>query len=670
MSVFGPKTTPGSSQSGRPVRGATNPTVPANTKRKPEEQIISDVKNTQEAYDYLISKTYLPQGAPVTNNTLATMVFQISQATPGMSKVIADAFRAIAFILEDIANEQAADSIAKAVLEKLTESFNVIQGASEDVGVALDCLRGETTKNTQTFDEFRDEIHGATEKFTTAAQEVIDNIPEPTPTQDSNPATQPEPSMSYAAKTRQSIPPAHAAAISKGNANEKQVLVERAPGIEDNGLSDLTEKELVEKAKTSLDLMGIFAKDQPEGTTFVAARKLRSGGIIYQLESVASAVWLRTPEVMVSFMAHFGGTSIIRSRLVYVVAEYVPRWWNENSQEAREQVERESGLPKGVMMYSKYIKHPRYHKASQKTAHAILGFVSREAANFAITHGLFMDGKRVFMRKLLPEPKRCMKCQSMTGNHVAAACKAEHDTCARCAQHHRTSDCDMGNEGAWRCANCEGDTAAGHGAADRQCPHFLTLLTRLHARLPETKYKFFPTDDPHSWELVDQADTYTNDQDATWQQGTNWGGGWTQARVEANRTAPGRRNGGTQKGNQGSSRPEGARDSEGMAGWRTQGRGYGRGGSGSSGKGGTEGRTGDRVADEGWSIRDKNKGITGYFPRLPRVGEETRSGASWGDSPMIEEILSGPSRQRSNSAPQGPTQARSTHHDDLDGPAL
>ncbi|KAJ6550512.1 hypothetical protein B0H10DRAFT_2379937, partial [Mycena sp. CBHHK59/15] len=39
---------------------------------------------------------------------------------------------------------------------------------------------------------------------------------------------------------------------------------------------------------------------------------------------------------------------------------------------------------------------------------------SAQAANHAIRHSLFVDGKRVPVRKLLSEPIRCLKCQART----------------------------------------------------------------------------------------------------------------------------------------------------------------------------------------------------------------------------------------------------------------
>lgn len=119
-----------------------------------------------------------------------------------------------------------------------------------------------------------------------------------------------------------------------------------------------------------------------------------------------------------------------------------------------------------------------------------------------------------------------------------------NDICAKCAGAHRTADCAHDDPAQFKYSNCPESEAKGHGAADRQCLHFIALLTKLHARIPETKYKYFPTDDSLTWQLSNQADMNTNDQYATWQYGATQGGGWTQARTHEEGKGTGRLAGG------------------------------------------------------------------------------------------------------------------------------
>jgi hypothetical protein len=124
-------------------------------------------------------------------------------------------------------------------------------------------------------------------------------------------------------------------------------------------------------------------------------------------------------------------------------------------------------------------------------------------ANNVIGGGMFIEGKHVTVRKMLSELRQCLKCQKY-GHHVLD-CEAGDDICARCSRHHCTSLCDVTDQASFSCANCVGDTAKGHGAADRNCPKFLQEKGKILECAPENKYEFFPTDDdPQSWRLLNE----------------------------------------------------------------------------------------------------------------------------------------------------------------------
>lgn len=59
----------------------------------------------------------------------------------------------------------------------------------------------------------------------------------------------------------------------------------------------LTDRELVEKANLALDGMGLMASDKLTGTKFVAAKKLRNGGMVLKMDSELAADWLKKKDV-------------------------------------------------------------------------------------------------------------------------------------------------------------------------------------------------------------------------------------------------------------------------------------------------------------------------------------------------------------------------------------
>ncbi|KAG1729342.1 uncharacterized protein EDB91DRAFT_1004724, partial [Suillus paluster] len=106
----------------------------------------------------------------------------------------------------------------------------------------------------------------------------------------------------------------------------------------------------------------------------------------------------------------------------------------------------------------------------QQTAHTIFTFNSREGTNQAIKFGLSVVRKKVYDRKLLPEPTRCLKCHSFDGNHVVAECPKEQDTCGTCRAQHQTTECRVDNPEFFYCLNCD---IHGHASWSRECPTFI-----------------------------------------------------------------------------------------------------------------------------------------------------------------------------------------------------
>ena len=172
-----------------------------------------------------------------------------------------------------------------------------------------------------------------------------------------------------------------------------------------------------------------------------------------------------------------------------------------------------------TIAYLKYIKPPHLCTSNQRVGHIIIGFTDHNNANKVIDYGLFIEGKHVKVHKLLSEPRRCLKCQWF-GHHVLD-CKENTETCAHCKGQHCTAQCDIMETVNFTCANCMGDEAKGHGAADRNCLAFAKEQDKLRQNIPENKYKYFPSYEPCTWSLLNQPETMTNTMQPIWQQNNN-----------------------------------------------------------------------------------------------------------------------------------------------------
>ncbi|KAG2343928.1 hypothetical protein BDR05DRAFT_883004, partial [Suillus weaverae] len=199
--------------------------------------------------------------------------------------------------------------------------------------------------------------------------------------------------------------------------------------------------------------------------------RLPHGGILYKLNSVESAKWLNISAHRAKFTVNFGSNATIKDRSYHVLIENVPTSYNPSSICTNSIIETNSGLKPGTITKAKWIKPITRCKANQRTAHTIITLKNKESANQILRFGISIEGKKVFGRKLLPEPTRCLKCHSFEGSHIAAECTQEHDTCGTCGTQHRTATCKVDDPNYYQCTNCE---CQGHASWSRECPTFIS----------------------------------------------------------------------------------------------------------------------------------------------------------------------------------------------------
>ena len=495
------------------IAGRTGTSTPNTLTRDEADSItapISDVHTERDAKKWMTEGLYLMEGESITAMKLAHVMLQIAAAIPKLTKQGVNAMRAAALLLETLSVEQEGRVIGEAVgahtekflrehilpmMDKVKETTAEIAKTGETMVTATETITNMAAQVQNTNSGTGDNTHLgiAVDNVLARTEHVVQMLQEEKESRTNDrtyaAAVSALPSLNYE----------QSALVARGNLQDRQVVIRKAPGAEGDQLATLTERELVEKATVALELMGIAAADRPEGMKFLGARRTQTGAVIYTLDATASANYMRRNDVMKSFMDHFGGTSALHVRAHQVVVEHVPVTFDETSLEARRRVEGASRLPPGSIYEVRWIKPIHLREATQRVAFLIVGFASREAANKAMDYGIMIEGKHCKARKLLPEPKRCVKCQGY--GHFARDCKSEKDVCARCAGEHRTADptCQAMREKPMRCANCLKD---GHGAADRGCEIYRNKLAQIRARDPDSRFRLFPTNDPNTWARV------------------------------------------------------------------------------------------------------------------------------------------------------------------------
>ena len=80
-------------------------------------------------------------------------------------------------------------------------------------------------------------------------------------------------------------------------------------------------------------------------------------------------------------------------------------------------------------------------------------FTKSSMADHCIKHGVYVNHERLPTRKYTPQFQvvQCYKCQKF--GHHATVCRSPHSVCAKCSEHHPTSQC---HSETYKCACCNG----------------------------------------------------------------------------------------------------------------------------------------------------------------------------------------------------------------------
>ena len=89
---------------------------------------------------------------------------------------------------------------------------------------------------------------------------------------------------------------------------------------------------------------------------------------------------------------------------------------------------------------------------------------------------------------------------------MAADCNHK-ETCGTCRQEHCTAECEEHNPDKYICISCN---MHGHVCWDRTCPKFMVAYQKVERMDPENTYKYFPDDNPWTWEETKQTTEMTD----------------------------------------------------------------------------------------------------------------------------------------------------------------
>jgi hypothetical protein len=193
-----------------------------------------------------------------------------------------------------------------------------------------------------------------------------------------------------------------------------------------------------------------------------------------------------------------GSLATIKTRDWSVLAEFVPTSYNPDDPDERGDVAEQSGLDYRSHDSSRWIKPPKRREKARQSAHLILRFNDPVCANQAILNGVIITNKRVRVRKLEEEARRCLNCQSFDPPHSASE-YTNPTVCSTCGKDHHSEECTVKDPDQFHCANCN---ITGHGAWSRECEIRLSHQKKLEACRQDSNFRFFPTSESWTWETL------------------------------------------------------------------------------------------------------------------------------------------------------------------------
>lgn len=501
---------------------------------------------------YLSEHGYAPEGSPLTLHTIAFILFQIAAASH--SATDSDGIKAVAFLLEEIdvhgiamtladrittKIENKIEDVAQAMIDAKDKEIKYFREAGISQQNALTSVRNEVGKATLQIIQGKEDLEGAqnglenmmgeaVEFFKTTLDKISEQVEAITSSETHNAATSstrppltPPPTIpqtttfSYAQVTGQQLPSTHATNITRNSDKRRQFTIQPASRDDNLGLDELTELEILTKLKLAYDTMTIGKDTAPRDLKFTSVRRMKKGGILFDINTDEAADWLRVGETQKDFTKHFSATAIVQGYQFRVLAEFVPISFEAESNQAAICIEEANGLPAGTIVEVGWVKRADRRSATQQVAHLKIAFAKIGQANNAIERGLSIQGKRVNIRQMIVEPQRCAKCQlyghdnNRGAPHFAKNCAWIHDVCGLCGEKHRTSDCKASMPDQAQCANCKvgGRDPRGHSVHSRNCPTFLEIKGRHNSKHGSQQYRFFVTEDAKTWETNQSANT-------------------------------------------------------------------------------------------------------------------------------------------------------------------
>jgi hypothetical protein len=471
--------------------GATQPRLEDLTTLQHEINKGTGVKNAVQAKQYLNKIGWLDHAEKPSPTQLTA--FLLTAVKNAKQHDITDIVRSVAYILDNTIVETIATNITDKVEAKLRDATEEMKKEINELSARNITLIAEqsaehnnTASNSQSLEAKIDTaieqiktISESQKTLTTASQLTYSNVVK---------GIRKNEDVSSANPTALRI-------LNKIRIQSRQILI--SFGAESTNIPKDSTAETINKYKGKITEIIANLPNPPDSELSIQNLSItRQGQLLVELQSVETANWLRKPDVMEQLLKGVDPLAHYKPRSYPVILKFVPVTFDIEDKASLRELELSTGCKPDSFIAAKWIKDIPKRHSNQKNAHAKLLCATAETANHLITSTVRVENKVIMVKRDIWEPAACNKCQHY--GHFAASCTAQKDTCGKCGQEHRTSECTVTE--ATKCTPC-GSTS--HATNSNRCPEYIKRLKSVQEKAPENLRMLYPTES--NWMCNDGA---------------------------------------------------------------------------------------------------------------------------------------------------------------------
>ncbi|KAG1836754.1 hypothetical protein F4604DRAFT_2003246 [Suillus subluteus] len=352
------------------IQKATTPPTRSLSRLEVNEIITTDseVTDAVSAKEYLIQTAMAISSKPFSTDNLSDTLFHITQM-PGVTAPVQTAIRAVAFLLEEAAEVETADKVAKLVITAISSHIAKIQDASESITEATTQLNSTQEKISNTsvnIVETLETITTTTTQLNTAQEKIMEltsslnshNTETTTGsvTIDSRLEKVQEVVITLTTQVKEaSQQGGYKAALLKGLDNDNpdspttrraarntikkcQVLID-IPKDSHLAPGKVSHEQLVKKIQEALKTIN---KDDSPNLDIRSVSQFRNGGTIIEMKTQEAAEYLKNKDNKNEFINALDPNATIKERSYPVVIQFVPLTFNPDSAEHLQDLEQEN----------------------------------------------------------------------------------------------------------------------------------------------------------------------------------------------------------------------------------------------------------------------------------------------------------------------------------------